>query len=141
MNFTTQDSLHHNLNNQTPTPRSSSSGYSSYATPHHQPHLLHTLSQLPQMLARSSIARGLPQCAAKVTPSTQRGMAAAAANPFHYSVGNASDIKVASRDDGRPTTSLAVVIRGGSRYQTAPGMAHGLANFAFKVGRSPGARV
>ncbi|KAI5852299.1 Metalloenzyme, LuxS/M16 peptidase-like protein [Tricharina praecox] len=83
------------------------------------------------MLARSSIARGLPQCCAKAAPSARRGMAAAA-NPFHYSVGNAGGVKVASRDDGGPTTSLAVVVRGGSRYESSPGLAHGLASFAFK---------
>ncbi|KAI5787117.1 Metalloenzyme, LuxS/M16 peptidase-like protein [Geopyxis carbonaria] len=84
------------------------------------------------MLSRSSIARGLPQCCAKIAPSSRRGMAAAASNPFHYAVGDASGVKVSSRDDGSPTTSLAFVVRGGSRYQTAPGLAHGLASFAFK---------
>ncbi|KAF8242288.1 LuxS/MPP-like metallohydrolase [Wilcoxina mikolae CBS 423.85] len=58
--------------------------------------------------------------------------AAAAAHPFHYFVGDAAGVKVASRDDGGPTTSLAVVVRGGSRYETAPGLAHGLTNWAFK---------
>lgn len=82
------------------------------------------------MFARSSIAR---QCCAKAAPSARRGMAAAAANPFHYSVGDASGVKVASRDDNGPTTSLSVVVRAGSRYETAPGLAHGLSNFAFKV--------
>lgn len=60
--------------------------------------------------------------------------AAAVANPFHYAVGEAAGIKVASRDDGGPTTNLAVVVRGGSRYETAPGVAHALEKFAFKVG-------
>lgn len=59
-------------------------------------------------------------------------MAAAAINPFHYFVGDASGVKVASRDDNGPTTSLAVVVRGGSRYQPAPGVAQGLAGYAFK---------
>ncbi|KAF8544497.1 Metalloenzyme, LuxS/M16 peptidase-like protein [Trichophaea hybrida] len=85
------------------------------------------------MLARSTIARGIPQCCSKISSSTRRGMAAAAAaHPFHYSVGDAAGVKVASRDDGGPTTSLAVVVRGGSRYETAPGLAHGLTNWAFK---------
>ncbi|KAA8913218.1 Metalloenzyme, LuxS/M16 peptidase-like protein [Sphaerosporella brunnea] len=84
------------------------------------------------MFARSSLARGLHQCCAKATPSARRGMAAAAINPFHYFVGDASGVKVASRDDNGPTTSLAVVVRGGSRYQPAPGVAQGLAGYAFK---------
>ncbi|KAL7269302.1 Vacuolar protein sorting-associated protein 11 [Rhizina undulata] len=86
------------------------------------------------MLARSSISRGSSQllrCSTKSAPS--RGMAAAAAsNSFHYSVSDAAGIKVAARDDGAPTTSLAVVVRGGSRYESAPGLAQGLARFAFK---------
>lgn len=58
---------------------------------------------------------------------------AAVTNPFHYTVGEAAGIKVASRDDGGPTTNLAIVIRGGTRYETVPGVAHGLEKFAFKV--------
>lgn len=85
------------------------------------------------MFARTKIARGLPQTASTVTPVVRRGMAAQAASPFHYTVGDANGVKIASRDDAAPTTSLAVVVRGGSRYQPAPGLAHGLAQFAFKV--------
>ncbi|TGZ85709.1 LuxS/MPP-like metallohydrolase [Ascodesmis nigricans] len=83
------------------------------------------------MFARSKIARGIPQCCTKIAPQS-RGLAAQASSPFHYTVAEAGGVKTAARDDGAPTTSLAVVVRGGSRYQSAPGAAHGLAQFAFK---------
>lgn len=55
------------------------------------------------------------------------------AQAFSFKVSDAAGIKVASRDDGRPTTSLSVVIRAGSRYETGPGVAHLLEKFAFQV--------
>lgn len=60
--------------------------------------------------------------------------AAAGVNPFQFEVSDAHGVKIASRDDGAPTTSLALVIRGGSRYETAPGLAHALQQFTWKVG-------
>lgn len=87
---------------------------------------------LRQMLARRNILRGSSQWLAQAASSQRRGVAAVT-NPFHYSVGEAAGIKVASRDDGGPTTNLAIVVRGGSRYESAPGVAHGLEKFAFKV--------
>lgn len=87
---------------------------------------------LRQMLARRNISRGSSQWLAQATSSQRRGVAAVT-NPFHYTVGEAAGIKVASRDDGGPTTNLAIVVRGGSRYESAPGVAHGLEKFAFKV--------
>ncbi|RPB15560.1 LuxS/MPP-like metallohydrolase [Morchella conica CCBAS932] len=83
------------------------------------------------MFARTTISRGTPQWLSAVS-NQRRGMAAAVANPFHYSVADATGIKVTSRDDGGPTTSLAIVARGGSRYESAPGVAHALEKFAFK---------
>lgn len=93
---------------------------------------------LRQMLARSTLCRGSSQLLARTAPHSHRGLAAAAvSNPFHYTVGESVGIKVVSRDDGGPTTALAVVARGGSRYETAPGLAHGLEKFAFKVHTPP----
>jgi ubiquinol-cytochrome c reductase core subunit 2 len=88
------------------------------------------------MFARTTISRGTPQWLSAVS-NQRRGMAAAVANPFHYSVADATGIKVTSRDDGGPTTSLAIVVRGGSRYESAPGVAHTLEKFAFKVWMDP----
>lgn len=87
---------------------------------------------LRQMLARRNISRGSSQWLTQAASSQRRGVAAVT-NPFHYTVGEAAGIKVASRDDGGPTTNLAIVVRGGSRYESAPGVAHGLEKFAFKV--------
>ncbi|KAF8426621.1 Metalloenzyme, LuxS/M16 peptidase-like protein [Tirmania nivea] len=84
------------------------------------------------MLAQSSISRATTQCL-RAAPKYSRTMAAAAGlNPFQFEVSDAQGIKVASRDDGAPTTSLALVVRGGSRYETAPGLAHALQQFTWK---------
>ncbi|ORY73890.1 Metalloenzyme, LuxS/M16 peptidase-like protein [Protomyces lactucae-debilis] len=49
-----------------------------------------------------------------------------------FAVRKQAGILVASRDDGRPTTSLSVVIRAGSRFESSPGVAHLLEKFAFQ---------
>lgn len=63
------------------------------------------------------------------------------AQAFSFNVRDAAGIKVASRDDGRPTTSLSVVVKAGARYEPAPGVAHLLEKFAYQVryrSRTPG---
>jgi ubiquinol-cytochrome c reductase core subunit 2 len=42
-------------------------------------------------------------------------------------------IKYASRDLPGPTTTLTVVAKAGTRYQTQPGYSDALEKFAFKV--------
>ncbi|CUS11307.1 unnamed protein product [Tuber aestivum] len=94
------------------------------------------------MLARSALPRGPFQLLVRAAPPSRCGLATATvSNPFHYTVGESAGIKVASRDDGGPTTTLAVVARGGSRYETAPGLAHGLERFAFKNSRRSALRL
>ncbi|KIY69346.1 LuxS/MPP-like metallohydrolase [Cylindrobasidium torrendii FP15055 ss-10] len=46
--------------------------------------------------------------------------------------------KVASFDANQPTSSVTFLVKGGSRFETKPGVAHALKNFAFKssAGRS-----
>lgn len=44
----------------------------------------------------------------------------------------ASGVKVVSKEDGRPVTQLSLILKGGSRYDTTPGVAHLLEKFAFK---------
>ncbi|RPB26328.1 LuxS/MPP-like metallohydrolase [Terfezia boudieri ATCC MYA-4762] len=84
------------------------------------------------MLARSSLSRATTQCL-RTAPRYSRTIAAAAGpNPFQFEVSDAQGIKIASRDDGAPTTSLALVVRGGSRYEAAPGLAHALQQFTWK---------
>ena len=47
--------------------------------------------------------------------------------------------KVAAVDRGEPVTSITVVAKAGSRYETSPGLAHVFKNFAFKVRGACGA--
>ncbi|KAF5096961.1 hypothetical protein DV451_004018 [Geotrichum candidum] len=49
-----------------------------------------------------------------------------------FSSQEVSGVKVISRDDGRTTSQVSVIIKAGSRYNTTPGLAHILEKFAFK---------
>ena len=56
----------------------------------------------------------------------------------YATVADASGVKVAGVESGTfpaGTTSLTVVVKGGARYETKPGVAHVLKNFAYKVCR------
>ena len=66
-------------------------------------------------------------------PANRRGLAAAAAGSFKFQTGEAAGVKIASRDLTGPTTTLALVAKAGTRYQTLPGVADGLEKFAYKV--------
>ena len=61
--------------------------------------------------------------AASRIASVRRGFATAVETPF----------KIAAVDNGQPTASVTVVVKAGPRYETTPGAAHVLKNFAFKV--------
>lgn len=58
---------------------------------------------------------------------------ARAAARTYATVSEASGVKVAGIDNGQPTTSISVVVKAGSRFESRPGVAHALKNFAFKV--------
>jgi ubiquinol-cytochrome c reductase core subunit 2 len=58
--------------------------------------------------------------------------ASAFARSFATVVENAG-VKVAAIDNGQPTTAVTFLVKAGSRYQSKPGVAHTLKNFAFKV--------
>ena len=45
----------------------------------------------------------------------------------------ANGIAVAAADEGKPTSSISVIARAGSRFEPAPGVAHVLKNSVFKV--------
>jgi ubiquinol-cytochrome c reductase core subunit 2 len=75
----------------------------------------------------------LPALSKQAAMSARRYMATAAGNASSFQVRKQAGILVASRDDGRPTTSLSVVIRAGSRFESTPGVAHILEKFAFQV--------
>lgn len=42
-------------------------------------------------------------------------------------------VKVAAVDHGQPTSAVTFLVKAGSRFETKPGVAHALKNFAFKV--------
>ena len=52
---------------------------------------------------------------------------------FATVVDAAPGFKVAAVDNGQPTSSVTVLLKAGSRYESKPGVAHTLSNFAFKV--------
>ncbi|THH03697.1 hypothetical protein EW145_g6077 [Phellinidium pouzarii] len=45
---------------------------------------------------------------------------------------DAAGVKVAAVDHGQPTSAVTVLVNAGSRYETKPGLANVLKNFAFK---------
>ncbi|KAI0040054.1 hypothetical protein FA95DRAFT_1550143 [Auriscalpium vulgare] len=58
--------------------------------------------------------------------------AARLARGFATVVDASSGVKVAAIDNGQATSSVTVLLKAGSRYETKPGVAHVLSNFAFK---------
>jgi len=76
------------------------------------------------MLSRSVTPRALR--------AAQRGYASASSASLNYTVSEASGLKVASRDLAGPVTTLAIVSKAGTRYQSAPGLTEGLNRYAFK---------
>jgi ubiquinol-cytochrome c reductase core subunit 2 len=46
---------------------------------------------------------------------------------------DASGFKIAAVDQGQPTSAVTLFVKAGSRFETRPGVAHALKNFAFKV--------
>ena len=63
--------------------------------------------------------------ASRVVSASKRGFATV--------VDAASGFKVAAIDNGQPSSSVTVLLKAGSRYESKPGVAHVLSNFAFKV--------
>ncbi|KAH9985913.1 Metalloenzyme, LuxS/M16 peptidase-like protein [Russula vinacea] len=62
--------------------------------------------------------------ASRVVSTSKRGFATV--------VDAASGFKVAAVDNGQPSSSVTVLLKAGSRYQSKPGVAHALSNFTFK---------
>lgn len=46
---------------------------------------------------------------------------------------DAAGVKVAAVDNGQPTSAVTFLVKGGSRFESKPGVAHALKGFAFKV--------
>ena len=81
-----------------------------YSVYHHHPSTMSFLTRLP-----------------RAAPALKRAYA---------TVADASGVKVAGVESAAPaaTSSVTVVVKAGSRYETKPGAAHVLKSFAFKVG-------
>jgi ubiquinol-cytochrome c reductase core subunit 2 len=89
------------------------------------------------MLSRSAFGRTAPralrtQCCA-ASASGRRGLASAATPNLQFETSEAVGIKIANREVGAPTTTLALVAKAGTRYQPFPGFSEALQQFAFKV--------
>ena len=61
-------------------------------------------------------------------PALARGYAAPA-----VSVSDAAGVKVSSIEDGARAAAISVVVKAGSRFESAPGLSHVLKNSLFKV--------
>ena len=88
------------------------------------------------MLSPAPVVRNAPRFLRQHThPSKlcRRSLAAPASGGFQYKSGESSGVKFASRDLPGPTTTLTVVSKAGTRYQTLPGYSDALEKFAFKV--------
>lgn len=68
-----------------------------------------------------------------LTRSLRTTLPRSVSRAYSTSVGQAAGVKVAGVDFGQPTSSISVVVKAGSRYESLPGVAHALKNFAFKV--------
>jgi hypothetical protein len=80
---------------------------------------------LSGQLAKSEFVTDKMLRASRVVCASKRGFATV--------VDAASGFKVAAVDHGQASSSVTVLLKAGSRYQSKPGVAHVLSNFAFKV--------
>ena len=93
------------------------------------------LKRHSKMLVRSSASRCSARALRRQTCSSvqRRNLAAPASGSYQYETGEESNVKFATRDFPGPTTTLTVVAKAGTRYQTRPGYSDALEKFAFKV--------
>lgn len=96
------------------------------------PSVLHPTHAI--MLSRSTFSRNAPRALQKQCAASRRGMASATTPGLQYEVSDAAGVKVANREIGGPTGTLALVAKAGSRYQPFPGFSEALDQFAFQVG-------
>ena len=77
-------------------------------------------------------ARSVIKRTAAVGPRLARSYA----TPAPFTLADAAGVKIATAADGSPTGAIAVVLKAGSRFETAPGLAHVLKSAVFKVRRA-----
>ena len=65
---------------------------------------------------------------------SKRSYATPAAQTADFQVSaTSSGIKLATLDEGLPTSAITVAVKAGARYESQPGLSHVLKNFVFKV--------
>ncbi|SMR59243.1 unnamed protein product [Zymoseptoria tritici ST99CH_1A5] len=84
------------------------------------------------MLSRSAISRQAQRALRRAHQQPTRGYAAASGS-LNYQTSDVNGLKVASRDQAGPVTTLALVAKAGTRYEFAPGLAEGLERYAFRT--------
>lgn len=82
---------------------------------------------LPRSVLRSS--KSAKECCRCIQ---KRGYAASASS-FNFELSESAGTKLVSRNVPSPVSTLALVSKAGTRSQWVPGLAEGLANFAFRV--------
>ena len=95
----------------------------------------HRASDRTTMICRQALRRQAQGALRSHQPVQRRGLAAPASGSFTYETGDASGIKVASRDIPGPVASVQLVAKAGTRFEPVPGLSEGLERFAFKVRR------
>lgn len=84
-------------------------------------------SALRRAQAQAQAQAGYATAAAAASPSPSQPTAG------DFSVSSTSSgIKVATIDEGAPTSAITVALKAGSRYEALPGLSHVLKNFVFK---------
>jgi ubiquinol-cytochrome c reductase core subunit 2 len=86
------------------------------------------------MIARSAVSRQVQRTLRQSCQQPTRGYAAASSS-FQYQSADSNGIKIASRDIAGPVSTVAIVSRAGTRYETWPGLAEALDRYAFRVRR------
>ena len=65
---------------------------------------------------------------------SRRSYATPAAQTADFQVSSTSSgIRLATLDEGLPTSAITVAVKAGARYESQPGLSHVLKNFVFKV--------
>ena len=74
-----------------------------------------------------------PKNAYRMLAASRTTARALSARRSFASVVDAGGAKVAALDVGQPTSSVTLLVKAGSRFESKAGVAHALKNFAFKV--------
>ncbi|CAK3878243.1 Cytochrome b-c1 complex subunit 2, mitochondrial [Lecanosticta acicola] len=85
------------------------------------------------MIARSAIQRQTQRALRQSWNQSTRGYAATTSGSLQYQQGDSNGIKFASRDNAGVVSSVALVSKAGTRYQTLPGLAEALVRYAFRT--------